>query len=152
MSKLTRTALLIAVTAVVTIAVNIPLPHVHGYINMGDTVILASGLLFGPVTGAIVGGLGSFLADILLGYAYWAPWTLIIKGLEGFLVGHLAGKPSLGVALGAGAMVLGYFAAGSILYGLRPALAQLPFDIIQGVVSCAAALAAVAVLRKHLKS
>ncbi|NLM39869.1 MAG: ECF transporter S component [Firmicutes bacterium] len=152
MSKLTRTALLVAVTAIVTMAVNIPLPHVHGYINMGDAVILAAGLLFGPVTGAVVGGLGSFLADILLGYAYWAPWTLIIKGLEGFVAGRLAGKPALGVSLGSGTMVLGYFAAGSIIYGVGPALAQLPFDALQGVVGSAAAMAIAVALRRHVES
>lgn len=55
-----------------------------GYVNIGDTVVLLSGVLFGPLTGLAAGGLGSALADLLLGYGFWAPWTLLIKGLEGW--------------------------------------------------------------------
>ena len=33
----------------------------------------------------IAGGIGSALADILTGYSHWAIFTLIIKGLEGYI-------------------------------------------------------------------
>jgi len=151
MAKLTRIALLTALTAIVTMVVNIPLPHVHGYVNLGDTIILLTGLLLGPAAGAVVGGLGSFLADMLLGYAYWAPWTLLIKGLEGFFAGYLRKRSAAAVSTGAGVMVIGYLAAGSIIYGLKPALAQLPFDALQGAVSLGVALAVATPLKKYLQ-
>ena len=47
-------------------------------------------LVFGWRIGGIAGGVGSALADALGGYFIWAPWTLIIKGIEGILVGTIA--------------------------------------------------------------
>ncbi len=151
MHKLTRIALLTSLTAVVTMAVNIPLPHVKGYINIGDSIILLTGLLLGPGAGAVVGGIGSALADLILGYPHWAGWTLVIKGIEGFTAGRLAGRAPLGAVAAAAAMAVGYFIAGSIMYGsVGPALAQLPFDLLQGGVSCLAALAVLRVLKNYL--
>ena len=119
----------------------IPLPHVKGYINIGDSVILLTGLLLGPGAGAVVGGVGSAMADLILGYPHWAGWTLAIKGLEGFLAGRWGKRPFVGALAGVGAMAGGYFVAGCLMYGsVAPALAQLPFDLIQGGISCMAAL------------
>jgi uncharacterized membrane protein len=152
--KLVLTALLMGVVAVVTMMVNVPLPGVKGYVNMGDTVVLLSGLLFGPVMGAAAGGLGSALADLLLGYAYWAPWTLAIKGVEGLLAGWLMGrvnnKPALAAAPAGAVMVLGYFLAGTFLYGLGPALASLPGDLLQAGVSVGLCVILLRPLQKYL--
>ena len=142
------TALLIALVTVTTMVVNVPLPGVRGYVNVGDSVVLLAGLVFGPVVGALAGALGSSLADLLLGYAYWAPWTFVIKGLEGFLAGWLVlrsrkGKTSviiLGTSLAALVMVAGYFSVGILYYGLGPALVSLPGDLLQGAVSVALSL------------
>ncbi len=82
--KLIQTAILAALVAVTTMVVNVPLPGVKGYVNIGDAVVLLAGLMLGPAVGAFSGALGSSLADLLLGYAHWAPWTFIIKGVEGF--------------------------------------------------------------------
>ena len=52
-------------------------------------------LLFGRRAGATAGGLGSAMADLLGGYPHWAPFTLIIKGIEGYVVGALgASRPN----------------------------------------------------------
>ena len=75
---------------VLTIIISIPIPATQGFINIGDAGVMICGLLFGPVIGGLSGGIGSSLADILLGYTIYAPGTLIIKGLEGFLVGIIA--------------------------------------------------------------
>ena len=40
---------------------------------------------WGPLPALVAGGLGSALADLLTGYAHWAPWTLVIKGIEGWI-------------------------------------------------------------------
>lgn len=153
--KMILTALLIALVTVTTMVVNIPLPGVKGYVNIGDTVVLLSGLIFGPAVGALAGALGSGLADLLLGYAYWAPWTFIIKGLEGFLAGWLFvrfKRATLLVAgLSAAIMVVGYFLVGILYYGFGPALASLPGDLLQGGVSVILCLVLLPSLRKHLK-
>lgn len=151
--KLVLTALLAAVVTVTTMVVNIPLPRVQGYVNVGDTVVLVAGLLFGPAVGALAGAIGSSAADLLLGYALWAPWTFVIKGVEGFLAGWLLRRfkkaaPSAGAA--ALAMVGGYFLVSCLLYGVGAALASLPGDLIQGSSSVLLSLVLFHPLRKQL--
>lgn len=80
-------AVITALVAVATLLIRIPVPVTQGYINLGDAVVITAALLMGPRTGLIAGGIGSALADWLAGCAHWAPFTLIIKGLEGYLVG-----------------------------------------------------------------
>ena len=53
-----------------------------GYVNLGDGVIFASSLILGPFAG-VVAALGSVMSDLFLGYAQYAPATLVIKGLMG---------------------------------------------------------------------
>jgi len=130
-----------ALTAVATMIIQIPTPQTRGYINLGDTMVMLSGMLFGPVVGFLAGGIGSAAADMLSGYAHWAPFTLIIKGTEGAVVG-LAYKRSgvllLVATMMAGfIMVAGYFAVEVVLYGFGGALAELPgntFQAISGIV------------------
>ena len=72
-------AVLAALSCVATMVVQIPSP-MNGYVNLGDCFVLLSGWLLGPWWGAAAGGIGSMLADLLLGYGHYAPGTLIIKG------------------------------------------------------------------------
>jgi uncharacterized membrane protein len=67
-------------------AVNLPL----GYFNIGEIMVYTSALLMGPYVGAFAGGVGSMLSDLSLGYPQYAPGTLVIKGIEGFVVGYLS--------------------------------------------------------------
>ena len=143
--RLTLNALLVALTVAATLVIRVPTPATQGYINLGDAVIFAAALLFGPRTGALAGGLGSSLADLLGGYVHWAPFTLIIKGLEGVVVGLLfrgsllTGRRILLGCLAASAggawMVSGYFLTESFLYGWQPAVATIPGNAVQAVAS-----------------
>lgn len=142
--KVVLNGLLIALVCIATMTIQIPMPGTNGYINIGDSVIFISSILFGPVAGMIAGGIGSALADILSGYAHWAIFTLIIKGLEGYLVGIIIRnhatvlKSVFATALGTIVMVLGYFAAGIILKGsIVISAASIPANLIQGIVSMA---------------
>ena len=71
------TAVFMALTCVATMVVQIPIPL--GYAHLGDSVILICAFFFGPVVGALAGGIGSAMADILTGFAVWAVPTIIIK-------------------------------------------------------------------------
>lgn len=71
-------ALFTALTTVATMVIQIPSP-MSGYVNLGDCMVLLSAWVLGPFVGAAAGGIGSMLADIITGYAYYAPGTLIIK-------------------------------------------------------------------------
>lgn len=80
------TALVFAATCIFTVYV----PATRGYFNIGETMIYTAALLMGPLIGGLAGGVGAALADIFLGYGYYAPGTLVIKFCEGYLVGLLA--------------------------------------------------------------
>lgn len=139
--KLALAAVLTALTCVATMLIHIPMPATNGYINLGDALVLLCAFLLGPAWyGVAAAGLGSMLADLLLGYAVYAPGTLIIKCLVAFTAalvvraGH--GKiPALivGAIAGEVLMVLGYFAYEGLAlgYGLAAA-ASIPGNALQG--------------------
>ena len=89
---------------------------IGGYFNLGDGFILLFASILSPLGGFLVGGLGSALADVAGGYAYYFFPTLIIKGLEGFVVASLFKKFGARIkwvaySLGCVIMVVGYFFA-----------------------------------------
>lgn len=165
--ELVRGALLIALVAVVTRVIQVPTPATEGYINVGDAVIVAGALLLGGRMGGLAGGIGSALADLTGGYTHWAPFTLVIKGLEGVLIGWLAWRlrpdlhRPLGLVLGTAIsslgvawMVFGYFGVEYLLYSPAPALANLPGNLAQAAagVLCGVPLAAALQARFGQKS
>lgn len=88
--RLTLAALSIALVTLATFVIRIPNPATQGYINLGDGLLFTLALVFGWRIGGLAGGVGSALADALGGYFIWAPWTLVIKGIEGILAGTIA--------------------------------------------------------------
>lgn len=160
--RLVLAALFIALGCVATMVISIPIPATNGYINLGDGIVLLGAFLLGPVYGAAAGGLGPMLADILLGYASYAPGTLVIKALSALfaaLLSRMGGEKPAAVLLGAIAgelvMIAGYFAYESLVlgYGLAAA-AGIPANALQAaagiVVSilCRKALLTVPSIRK----
>lgn len=132
-----------AAVAVATIVVTIPVGL--GYLNFGETIIYTAAFLFGGIVGGISGGVGAAAADIILGFAFYSPVTLILKGTEGFLVGKISGKSLkskiLGVIAGAPVMVVGYTLARAYFEGIPAAIFQeLPIDILQAFVGVSIAL------------
>ncbi|MBC7319647.1 ECF transporter S component [bacterium] len=120
-----------------TMVIQIPVPQTKGYINLGDALVLTIAMLFGAKIGGLAGGIGSALADIILGYTHWAPFTFVIKGIEGIIAGTLAYKAQkmplriLFLILAGLEMVTGYFITEIFLYGIGPALAELPGNLFQ---------------------
>ncbi|MDD2446858.1 MAG: ECF transporter S component [Tissierellia bacterium] len=151
---LVKYALLIAMTTVMTMVIQIPTINTNGYLNLGDMVVFVAAFLLGKRGGLIVGGLGSGLADILLGYSHYAPITLIVKGLEGFIAGAIletkVGKrvPLLATVLGAMWMALGYYLAEIFMYGKEPALLGIPGNLAQGLFGAITCLIFIKALNK----
>jgi len=85
-------AVFTALVCVITIIFSIYVPATRGFFNIGESMVFLSALLFGPFVGAFAGGIGSMLADLLLGYPHYAPATLVIKACEGAIVGALKKK------------------------------------------------------------
>lgn len=79
-----------AFVAAATMSVSAYVAATGGYFNVGEIMVYTAAILMGPIVGGFAGGVGSMLADISLGYTVFAPGTLVIKGLEGFIVGYLA--------------------------------------------------------------
>lgn len=72
-----------SMACVATMVIKIPIPATGGYINLGDSIVLLSGVVLGPLYGGLAAGLGSALADLLGGYVAFAPATLYIKSTYG---------------------------------------------------------------------
>lgn len=138
-------ALLIALVAVCTMIIQIPVSATQGYIHLGDSIILLASVFFGWKYGMIAGGFGSAMADILSGYAQWAPFTFIIKGIMGLIVGkiaHFEGDSTpfftirnvIASLVGIIWMVFGYFIGGAILKSsFATSLLSVPENIVQGI-------------------
>lgn len=95
--NLAFTAISTALVCAATMFFTVYVPATKGFFNIGESMVFLSAILFGPFTGAFAGGVGSMLADLLLGYPHYAPATLVIKACEGFIVGILSRRnPKLG--------------------------------------------------------
>jgi uncharacterized membrane protein len=89
--KLTAAIVFAAMVCVVTLAFTLSVPVTGGYFNLGETVIYVAALVFGPFVGAIAGGVGAAIADVIVAPPF-ALGTLVIKSIEGALVGFLGKK------------------------------------------------------------
>ena len=142
--KLTYTAMLTAMVCVATMLIRIP--TMVGYTILGDRFILLSAFLFGPFYGAVAGGIGSMLADIIAGYAFYAPATLVIKGLIAVIAallwkamskrgGDKVWKKILASLVAELWMAAGYWTFETLFLGeAKAALASVPNNIAQGLV------------------
>lgn len=138
--KLVVAALLAALVCVVTFAVAIPTPG-GGYVNPGDAIVLLSAWILGPLWGAAACGIGSGLADLLAGYAVYAPGTLVIKCIMGLVAGLLMRRHRSNVKLlfpisifTELIMIGGYFLYESLVLRVGSgALAAIPGNCIQGL-------------------
>jgi uncharacterized membrane protein len=153
--EVTLTAVMTAATAAVTMVISVPFPPTRGYLNLGDVMVMLTGLLFGARIGGFAGGVGSALSDALLGYGYFAPLTLLIKGTEGFLTGLIGNSRRLslrvaGVAAGAIVMLVGYFSVESPLYGFAPAFAEL--SLVNSIQVTVGALVSIALAQVILRT
>ena len=86
------TGVMTALVTIATLSFQIYIPATFGYFNIGESLVYITALLFGPYIGAFAGGVGSMMADLLTGYYIYAPWTLVNKGIEGYIVGFITSK------------------------------------------------------------
>ena len=88
---LTVTAIFVALTYIFTAFINVRLPIAAngGLIHLGNVPLFIGAIIFGKKTGAIAGGVGMGLFDLLSGWTLWAPFTFVIVALMGFTVGKL---------------------------------------------------------------
>jgi energy-coupling factor transport system substrate-specific component len=147
-------AVMIAITALFTVAIRVPIPATGGYVNFSDVAIYLTSFAFGPWVGFAAGGIGTALADVYGGYVQFAPLTFLAHGLEGLAAGLVARGRSkwwmiAGWALGTVVMLAVYFLGeGLVLTGWGPAVGELPFNLLQNIVGGLVGIPLVLALRR----
>ena len=141
-----------------TLIIRIPIPVTGGYFNLGDTFVMAAALLYGPLVGALVGAIGPAAADAV-GFPQFILATAVVKGVEGLAVGLIGGTSSsarwrqiAALAVGVVILVAGYYIFEAAIYpalaqavpffgvtDAKAALAEIPPNLLQGVLSAVVA-------------
>lgn len=136
--KYITAALMAALTCFATYIIRVPSPT--GYIHPGDSFVILSGIILGPIYGALSAGSGSMLADLLAAYPQFAVATFIIKALTAFICAliyrHFKRKiHSVIIAgiLGGIVVTLGYFTVEYFMYGFGGALSGIPLNTVQNL-------------------
>lgn len=136
--RITLTALFMAMNIVMS-SFGIPVPGGHLYLC--DAVICLAAILLNPMEAFIVGGVGSFLGDMLF---YPLPMfvSLVTHGLQAVAISLISHKTlkhnpklasGIGVTVGAIIMVVGYTLGKTFVYSTwEAAVIKLPYEIAQG--------------------
>ncbi|MCR4751575.1 MAG: ECF transporter S component [Eubacterium sp.] len=136
-SRITITAVFMALNIAMS-SFGIPVPGGHLYLC--DVVICLAAILLNPFEAFVVGGIGSFLGDMLF---YPLPMfvSLVTHGLQAVVISQIAHHTmkqhpklasGIGVSIGAVIMVTGYTLGKIFIYStLEYAMIKLPYEIAQ---------------------
>ena len=125
------TAICLVLVFVFTALVNIRLPFAPngGLIHLGNLPLFVA---------AIAGGIGMALFDLMSGWTLWAPFTLVIVGCMGLVVGAITEKHQtfpfylLALVAACAIKIVGYYFAEAIIYGnLIVPITSIPGNLIQ---------------------
>ncbi len=157
-----QTALLTALVFVATFFIHIQLPIMAsgGLVHLGNVMLFAIAIVFGKQKGAIAGAVGMALFDLSSGWAVWAPFTFIIRGVMGYMIGSISwsnGREGnsfkinlFAVVLSAIWMIAGYYVSEVILYGNWVApMASIPGNITQLVIGAVIGLPFAKILKRY---
>lgn len=124
--EVTLNGLLIALVFVSTylIQIRLPISLNGGLVHMGNVALFTVALVFGKKKGAMAGAFGMGLFDLVSGWVAWAPFTFLVRGVMGYLIGRFSEgfenvwwKAPAAIILGGIWMLAGYYATEGILYG-----------------------------------
>ena len=140
-------------------------PGLYGYAHLGDSMIFLAVLMLGSKRGAIAGGLGAGLADLIGGYGIWVLPTMICKAAMALVMGIMIEKRAFGLngrilwiisaVCGGITQGLGYVIFWYVLFGAPAAVSAIPgltFQAVSGIVIAFVVTEALqkTVLRNHL--
>lgn len=160
---LAETSMLIALTFIATYFVKIQLPFggKGGLVHLGTVMLFIASIVFGKKKGAISGAFGMGIFDLVSGFVVWAPFTFIIRGIMGYMIGSITwskNRRGNSVALNIIAslvsgvfMIGGYYVAEVIIYGnWAIPLSSIPGDVIQIVFALLIGIPTAKVLKKTI--
>lgn len=158
--KLIFTALGVALVFVCTafVSVRLPIAANGGLIHLGNVPLFIIAILYGRWVGALAGGIGMGLFDIIGGWFLWAPFTFIIVGLMGYVVGAICEKRqglyAYVLAFTAAGIIklVGYYGAEGLIYGnwFAP-LTSIPGNLIQVGLAAIITLPIIIKLKKNIR-
>lgn len=155
--KIVTAAVFAALTCAATMLIQIP-TLTKGYVNLGDCIVLIAGWICGAKWGFAAAGIGSALADIISGYAVYAPGTFAVKGLMAViaaavmyafrhreLVGHIASAVTAELFMAAGYFLYEWlFITGTF----ETSVIGIPENLIQGAVGVLSSVAVITALER----
>ncbi len=151
--ELTLMGLLVAIVFVMTYYIQIKLPVAvnGGLIHMGNVALFTVALVLGKKRGAMAGAFGMTLFDILSGWGAWAPYTFVVRGVMGFIIGGVSDLKGsngrnmlfngLAIILGSVWMIVGYYVSEGFMYGNWSApMTSIPGNLIQLAIGAVVAI------------
>lgn len=143
-TKIVLAAIFISLVFVATY-IGIPWPFASGgYMHLGTLVLLIIAIAFGKEYGALAGGIGMGLFDLLSPYAMWAPGTFVVRLLMGYIVGLIAFdnkqeqqgtslvRNVIAIIVGMAVMIPGYYLYEAFfLTTFNAAFASIPGNLVQ---------------------
>lgn len=149
-----KCGLMAALTFIFTYTFKIPSPN--GYTHLGDCFILIAVLILGKEKGAVAGGIGASLADLIGGYMVWVVPTFFIKAIMAYIMGIIVENilPNvkfnyiIGASLGGVVQIILYTLVKIPIFGLPYAITRLPGLVVQTVVAIVLSIVIISVLNK----
>lgn len=152
------TALFTAIVTIMTF-INLPLFGAQGgLIHLGYVALFPIAIIYGKRVGMIAGGVGMGLFDILSGWSAWAPGTLVIVGIIGYVVGAITERNKsflfmvIAMLVGSVISISGYFFYNAFImgFGIESALVSIAGDSLKVFASTAITMATIRPLQRLL--
>jgi uncharacterized membrane protein len=99
---------------VATSFINIRLPILSsgGLVHLGNVFLFATAIILEKKMGAIAGAVGMAIFDLSSGWALWAPFTFIVRGIMGYIVGSIAYSNIIKMEIAFYLIILAIFVSG----------------------------------------
>lgn len=155
--KIVTSAVFAALICTSTLLIQIP-TLTKGYVNLGDCFVILAGWLCGAPWGFAAAGIGSALADMIAGYAIYAPGTFAVKGLMAVIAAAIIYAFREREFIGRIVSAIGaelFMAAGYFFYEwllitgtFETSVIGIPENLIQGLVGVLASVAVMTALER----
>ena len=137
--RIAFSAVFMALIIVFTSFVKVPI-GIGGYVHLGDLMIYLCASVLPLPFAIIVAGLGGALSDVIAGCAIWAPFTLVIKMLLVVCFTPKKGtvlclRNYIAAAICLVITMIGCFFSEVIIYGDWGAYVNMPWNLIQALIS-----------------